>query len=459
MTEKASKSKNDIAWETLFAKYDILNYIKQNGLFEITSTQINEERESRLMAKFDHKANLPLIFKKNNLSILPLSRSKYIIGNFQTHLTVKYNAKALTTTVSFPEDIESIDYTHLNSENIAINCAFNSGIIKDLVESCINVQTKLDSVPKNFSSNNYEVYYSISGRMSTGTFSFSINNIDTNINEDISSKYWINVNNSQCEIDAGFESRDYFLIIEAKNYEVDDFLVRQLYYPYRLWSSKISKKVIPVLMTYSNSTGVFSFFIYKFKDINDYNSVELVFQCNYKISPEYITREEIDQLYSSIKIKPKNEDITFPQADDFKKIVDLISLLKDQNLTRDEITLNYQFDARQTNYYTDAARYLNLVEKCIDNPTQKVFFQLTTEGNYIVELGYKRKILKLTEKILENEVFYKTYQLTLENGTIPSKKEICQIMTLCNLNFSPSTIERRSSTVRRWIEWILQVVE
>ena len=36
------------------------------------------------------------------------------------------------------------------------------------------------------------------------------------------------------------------MIVEAKNATVDDFLVRQLYYPYRLWQAKTYKEVKPV---------------------------------------------------------------------------------------------------------------------------------------------------------------------------------------------------------------------
>ena len=62
-----SKSKNDIAWNSLFEKFNIINQIEKNGSFEITSEQINDVRQARLMTKFDHKSQLPEIFAKNNL--------------------------------------------------------------------------------------------------------------------------------------------------------------------------------------------------------------------------------------------------------------------------------------------------------------------------------------------------------------------------------------------------------
>ena len=56
---KKTKTKNDIAWEALFEKYSILKKINEIGYFEIESNSINEFRESRLMAKFDHSGTLP----------------------------------------------------------------------------------------------------------------------------------------------------------------------------------------------------------------------------------------------------------------------------------------------------------------------------------------------------------------------------------------------------------------
>ena len=57
---------------------------------------------------------------------------------------------------------------------------------------------------------------------------------------------------------------------------VDDFLVRQLYYPYRLWKNKTQKQVIPIFLFYSND--IFSFYIYRFTDDKYYNSIEFVKQ-------------------------------------------------------------------------------------------------------------------------------------------------------------------------------------
>lgn len=432
MGNEQNKTKNDIAWETLFERYQILEQVSKHGLFEIESRQINEERQSRLMAKFDHHVNLPAIFKKNKLSILPISRSRYVIGNFDTHLKVKYNSNIEEIYVDFPEEIESIDYSNLYSENSALNCAFNAGIIEDLVDETVS--------------------YTLSGRMSTGNFSFSIRKLTEGTST-------INVNNSQCEIDAGFESENYLVLVEAKNHTVDDFLIRQLYYPYRLWLSKVSKQVIPVLMTYSND--MFSFFIYKFEDDYDYNSLVLLEQKNYVIDSEQIHSSDVINILYHVEVKAQTTDIAFPQADKFERIIDLLSLLFEKDLTKDEITENYQFDVRQTQYYTDACRYLRLVHKENRYSTKEteIIFSLTDEGKDILRRRHKIKYFELIKKIIENPIFYKVFKLAVNNGEIPSKQEVCQIMLESNLGINKTTIERRSTTVRKWIEWIWSQID
>ena len=424
------KTANDKAWEKLFETHKILEEVARKGFFEIESAQINKQRQSRLMVKFDHSVNLPDIFRHNDLSILPISRYKYVIGKFDTHFEVKYDSEIEVIPFDFPPGIESIDYTNLYSESSALHCAFNIGIIDNLFGE--------------------KTAYTVSGRMSTKSFDFNI------INSFANKPYPIKVEKSQCEIDAGFESNKNFILIEAKNYAIDDFLIRQLYYPYRLWSKKITKKVIPVLMTYSND--IFSFFIYEFSKDEDYNSLQLITQNNYTIAPEEIQRSDVDQVFNNIKVIPE-PDVPLPQADKFERVVDLLSLLFEKDLTKDDITEKYQFDRRQTDYYTNAGLYIGLIENYKDSLTKKGTFCLTSEGRSILNKRPKFKYLDLINKILEKKVFYLVFELTLKQGDIPPKDAICKIILENRPDIKDTTIKRRYSTVRGWISWIWNQIQ
>lgn len=284
--------------------------------------------------------------------------------------------------------------------------------------------------------------------MSSNAFSFNIKNISTN------TKFRIDVLNSQIEVDGGFEGIESLCLVEAKNFISDDFIIRQLYYPFRLWQNNITKKVRTIFLVYSN--GIFSLYEYEFQDPFNYNSLVLIKQKNYSIESVNITFDEILNVLNRVKTieEPK---IPFPQADSFKRVINLCELLAEGEKSRDEITLNYAFDPRQTNYYTDAGRYLGLIDKKIEN--KKPIYLLSNEGHKILNLTYKSRQLKFVELILKHEVFVKVFKKYLENEKMPSKSEIVEIMKKSNLyNIdAESTYERRASTVSGWINWILEL--
>ncbi|HDR4640429.1 TPA: translation elongation factor [Bacillus cereus] len=423
-------NQTDKAWDILFDRHNILQNVQRNGFFEIQAKEIKKEREPRLMAKFDHYSNLPKLFKDNGLSILPISRSSYIIGEFDVYEKVTYNQKLKPIQVDFPSDLTTIDPTNLYSESSALHCAHVTGMMENVLGE--------------------QSFQTISGRMSSKEFDF---NIRTRKGND----HLVSIKNSQVEIDGGYESQSQFMIVEAKNATVDDFLVRQLYYPYRLWQAKTYKEVKPVFFTYSND--IFSFFIYEFTDPHRYNSAKLIGQKDFIIAHEELELEDIVEVFHTVHIQPEPE-IPFPQADSFPRIVDLLGLLVENDLSKDDITRNYDFDERQTGYYTAAGMYLGLIEKYKDENRQ-VMFTLTRAGRGIMRLKTKEKFLRLAKSILVHEPFKQVLAEYFQTSTPPEKERVVEIMKRCNLYNvnSESTYFRRASTVMGWINWILELPE
>lgn len=206
---------NDSAWEKLFDKYDILNEVTRNGQFIISAGQIKEFREPRLMTKFDHKVNLPKVFTNNQLAILPITRGDYVISSFQAYKEFEEPSNEIER-VSIPAHIQSLMPQFLLSEAIALNCANACGILEDFLED-------------------EELTATVSGRMSSGEFDF-------NINTKLGTRM-VSVANSQIEIDAAYEGINYLSLFEAKRDLSDDFLVRQLYYPFRVWNKRVTKPI------------------------------------------------------------------------------------------------------------------------------------------------------------------------------------------------------------------------
>lgn len=419
---------NDTAWESLFDKYNILEEIDKNGQFTISANQIKEFREPRLMTKFDHRINLPDIFSKNNLSILPITRGDYVISSFSAYKEFEEPFPE-TQKISIPAYIQSLIPQFLVSEAIALNCANACGILNDFLED--------DAL-----------YSTVSGRMSSGTFDFDINTAFGVKN--------VKVNNSQIEIDAAYEGINYLSIFEAKRDISEDFLIRQLYYPFRVWSERVTKKVKPVFLIFSN--GKFSLYQYHFENPKNYNSLRLVKQKNYIIATE-ICLTDIENILRTVPLieEPK---VSFPQADSMSRIVNLVELLYEKPMTKQDITSEYAFDERQTNYYTDAGRYLELIDK-IHDEDGNIVFQLSTCGRRIMNLEYKERQLAIITQILKHKVFNETLKLHLQYGEMPNKQTIVEIMKRENLYRveAYSTYLRRSSTVVGWVNWILSAIE
>ena len=425
-----SNNKNDDAWETIFSKYDILHEINKNACFEISSQQMKESgRDPRLMAKFDNSSSLPHIFKENNLSILPISRGKYIISNIDTYHSFESNTSKIYN-FALPNYLQSLDATLISSESIALNCAFASNILEDFLGE-------------------EELCATVNGRMTSGVFSFKIRN------SKIQSTLKVDVNNAQIEIDAGYEGLNSLSIIEAKLDLADDFIARQLFYPFRLWESKIAKRVRPIFLVYSN--GIFTLYEYTFFDKYDYNSLQLINMKKYSLEDTDISINDIQQVASSAALLPEPNDIPFPQADKFDRIINLCEQLERKSLTQIDVTNKFLFASRQTNYYADAGRYLGLIYKEIDG--SKSIYTLSDLGRKILKLNFKKRQLAYCNCVLQHKIFRDVFNISLQNGSIPSKDTIVSIMKssgILNVR-SEITYSRRAQTVSSWVEWILKL--
>lgn len=423
-----SENKNDVAWGKIFEKHDVLKKIERNGIFKISANEIREFREPRLMTKFDHKINLPAIFSENNLSILPITRGNYLIAHFDAY----HKLESLSTPIcsaELPTYIQSLDVDNIFSESVALNVAFASGIIADFMED-------------------EKILATTTGRMGAGKFDFEINSLQDN------SKYRVQVENSQIEIDAAYEGVKNFAIIEAKRDISEDFLIRQIYYPYRMWKDKLTKNIMTIFFVYSN--GIYHLYEYKFENPDNYNSLVLVKQKNYSVEDTRITVEDIQKILDEVKILPE-PNIPFPQADKFERIINLCELLNEKILSKDDITQKYDFDERQADYYTSAALYLGLVEK---NNAKGVKYTLSASGKKILSYSFKNRQLAYCKCILSHRVFAKTLEKYFNSGEMPSKRELVDIMKdsdLFNVK-SDETFERRSSTVKSWLNWIVGLI-
>ncbi|GAB6697999.1 hypothetical protein BOVMAS02_16870 [Streptococcus uberis] len=430
----------DTAWQKLIDKYSILTAIKNKGYFKISSNEIKEFREPRLMAKFDSSKYLPEVFKNNKLNILPISRSKYILGRFKLYENFpdlkNFNTKL--PQIDLPE-LETIDIEKITSEANAINVLQLSEILEDFLE-----------LPEN-----EKLYSTFNSRMGSGVFDFFVDTFDE-------SRQFISVENAQIEIDGGFESEDFVVIVEAKNVIHTDFHVRQLYYPFRKWSPLVNKPIRLVFSIYSNM--IFRLLEYEFEDINDYSSIKFIKEKYYSLEDTTITIDDLKTVFYSTdcefldKIGKTEDSVPSVQADSFERIISLLENMYQNEMTKEDVQELMHFSERQVGYYFNAGRYLEIFCKK-KNSDKQIVYTLTEKGSEIYLSNYKKRQLLLVRQIFKHKVFRTLFENVLTNGELPEKDYITNLELEYGMVNSRSTAERRARSIRAWISWIFNLTK
>lgn len=429
-------SAND-AWTEIIKRYNILSEVAQNGIFHIKASQIKEYKEPRLMAKWDSTTSLPPVLRNNKLNILPNSRNSYVLGDFCLYQEIPELEERVEKMTHFELPIyETLDINHITSEANAINVLLLSGILDDFLDNGVNVAT-------------------FNGRMGTGEFDFSVNTHSHG-------KKNIRVINAQCEIDGGFENDTSVVIMEAKNVIHKDFNIRQLYYPYRLWNARVKKPIRLVFSIYSNM--IYRLFEYRFADINDLSSIELVRTKNYSLQDTEITIADLESVRNNTIIRTNDKQtkqgrnsIPFIQADSMDRIINLLENLHDNPMTSKQIATLMDFTERQSYYYTSAGKYLGLFEN-IKNTEGKNVTILTPLGNKVFKMNYKQRQLKIVSLMFEHRIFAECFDYIVETGELPTSGFVINKMRQYDV-CGESCMVRRSQSVLGWLKWMLYLTQ
>jgi len=110
----------------------------------------------------------------------------------------------------------------------------------------------------------------IRGRKYTPRFSFNVG------------RHSIEVKSVQTEVDAGYEGKGQVVLVEAKPASANNTIIRQLYYPFRQWQAHTKKKVVTLF--FQKEGNMYSIWHFQFREVNNYNSIELVESRKFKIS-------------------------------------------------------------------------------------------------------------------------------------------------------------------------------
>ena len=195
-----STLKNDNAWGILFKALKIIEIIKKQKFFDISSEEINVVREARLMCKFDSYKSMPAIFRDNGLSCLSIKNGTYRISKAEPFLEIE-KSTVTPETIKLKNPFFMLNYEDPD-EASAISIAKDSGILNKV----FGEETE---------------QYSL-GRRRSSELSFTLNDVS------------FNVQGTQIEVDGIHVGNKAIHLMEAKvsNGPIGTQTCRQLLYPH-----------------------------------------------------------------------------------------------------------------------------------------------------------------------------------------------------------------------------------
>ena len=241
----------DKSWAKIFQDYNIDKHDFNQSPFFITAENIKiacqqfkktGEKEPRLLCKQDTRETRPQVFIDNSLFLLPTNNGEYAIIKGEGYIDIpKINTKETiyNSQLDFPLDTSLVG----DSEMQHLDFAYASSLIRTFVNDDTLVLT-------------------IRGRKYTPEFRFCVG------------KHTITTKSVQTEVDAGYEGKNKVVLVEAKNKNTQNTIIRQLFYPFKQWKSHTEKEVVTLF--FEKNEDRYLLWQFTFKDSNDYNSIKLV---------------------------------------------------------------------------------------------------------------------------------------------------------------------------------------
>lgn len=250
-------------WEAILSTNDLPLEDRVSPVF--SSDDIKKAtggREPRLVCSMDSRKSVPEILRKQGLFVLPVQNGKYrlVKGKGYQHLpAIERPPKKWKHQIGF-----ELTTRHGGSgEDPHLLHAYNTGLLSKF--------TDID-----------ELYQTTAGRRYSTEFEFCVGDSRP-----------LRVNSVQFQVDGLFEGPDDIVVVEAKAGSRDDFITRQLYYPYRHYRKEANKSIRTIFFIYDEDEETYSLWEYGFSDPYDYASIELQEAQRFRITP---TEHRLDEF-------------------------------------------------------------------------------------------------------------------------------------------------------------------
>ena len=401
-------AKHDL-WEVIIEKLG-LDLTRPLNYLTATEIKLTIHEEPRLMASMDSERSLPEILRRNDLFILPVSRSRYALVRGKGYHELEDSGEPVKFEVRLPIELTSLAYGH--GESRYLLHAYHAGILSQF-------------------SGVAQMYPTVSGKMATGSFQFRVGGSPV-----------IDVSKAGMEIDFGFEGPADLLLFEGKTGERETFLIRQLYYPFRTFREVTRKNVRPFFFVANPGNQTYSAWEYEWTDPTNYEALQLRKAQRFRLVE---TRPPTDALAA---VPPDPALSRVPQADDLDKVAEFPFRVREGVSSAHEWALSKGITARQGDYYREAAETLGLIR--VDNRS----LELTTQGRRFVEMPPEERNELLALQILRIPIMNAVFHAALARraGGLEDS-DVAEIIRRSS-QLGGSTPMRRAKTVRSYFAWL-----
>lgn len=414
----APRPSNRELWVKIFSDLQIN---PETEVSFVTARQVRQvsAREARNMAYMDERAKVPSIFEAHSLFILPVSNGKYAIVRGEGYHELEADSVVYENfQPSFPLGTSILDPER--SEGSAVSYAWNSGII-----SKITGQTSVLLGPP--------------GRFALDPFDFKVDGYAQ-----------LHQEGAQAEIDGFFYSSQSACLMEFKARECTDFLIRQLYYPYRHWSGRAARynwaAVRPFFVDFNLDPLTFRFFEYEFTDPADYESISLISARGLRVKAT--TRP----FRGLLDVTPEASLASLtPQADNIDRVLRVPFLVAEGHANAFLIAENERFTRRQSSYYRRAAEALGFVIR------RGRSYDLTELGRRYVAAGPVQRNELATIQLARIPAIHEILESISAGGGEPmTRARVGRILQSHDPRIHGTTVPRRTATVLAWLRWVQQ---
>lgn len=411
----------EAAWKKLVAE----RVDTKSDLVVLTKADIESVtgNELRLMAKMDSRADVPAALKQHGYFLLPIKNGEYVLvreNGFHSLEQLPEPPSIFRPTLDF--DLVTLSVG--DSEMQHLDYCYNVGLFENFAGVRGLRQT-------------------IRGRKRMPAIEFSIGGIGpVRVQPGV-----------QVEVDSGCEGRDDIVLIEAKGSRPADFIVRQLFYPYRKWKIEIpQKKVRPWFFCSREVSGrrLYEFWEYFFADDAQYQSLTLKRGEAFFIEPSCarLTVDDLLRAHTAARGVQRVWDV--PQADSFWRVAELPLLVAQGIDSSAAVAAHYAFDPRQSSYYRQAAEFLGLVS--LDKKAHR--YELTDLGREYVSRPADERRQLLAGLLAHFTPMRAVLELSAKAGERGvGRQEIVQLIER-NASISHSTPGRRAVTLLAWLKWL-----